>query len=88
MQQIKTIQAAITVKFSNGYQIFFMYFGAGDCAKTGELFAQTLVVNGVVQILDIQIDAHVAVVALLLLLLVDLFQVAGALELLLEATHK
>ena len=62
--------------------------GAGDGAEAGELLAQALVVNGVVQVLDVQVDAHVAVLALLLLLLVHLLERVDALELLLEAADK
>ena len=62
--------------------------GRGDGAEGGELFAEALVVYGVVQVLDVEVDADVAILALLLLLLVHLLEVGAALDLLLEAADK
>ena len=63
------------------------YLGAGDVAELGELLAQHLVVDGVVEVLDVEVDALVARDALVLDALKALLQLSVALSLLLRAAH-
>jgi len=69
-------------------KIWTEYLGTGDGAKCRELLAKHLVVNSVVQVLDVQVHALVAIDSLHLQPLKLLFELCVTFRLLLRTSDK